>query len=68
MPEYVFKIQLPSPIPEDILRTELDKFIRELVKKYGVYEVSVKVTPKSPDADVEVEAEAEDEEPEESFP
>ena len=68
MPTYVFRIELPSPIPEDILRTELDKFIRELVRKYGVYEVTVKVTPKSPDADVEVEAEAAEEEGGESFP
>lgn len=68
MPTYVFRIELPSPIPEDVLRTELDKFIRELVRKYGVYEVTVRVTPKSPDADVSVSSDAVEEDGGEAFP
>ncbi len=43
MPRYKFVIELPVAIPEDVLRSELNKFIRELLKKYGEYTVEVKV-------------------------
>jgi hypothetical protein len=54
MPEYVFKFKLPAPIPQDVLKVELDKFIREMLRKYGVYEVNVEVKSTNPDAQVEV--------------
>ncbi len=64
MPEYVFKFKLPAPIPQDVLRVELDKFVREMLRKYGVYEVNVEVKSTNPDAQVEVDSETDGEEPE----
>ncbi len=43
MPRYKFVIELPVAIPEDTLRTELNKFVKDLLKKYGEYTVEVRV-------------------------
>ena len=45
MPRYTFEIDLPVAIPEDVLRTELQRFVRDLLKKYGKYRVEITVRP-----------------------
>ena len=45
MPRYTFEIDLPIAIPEDVLKTELQRFVRDLLKKYGKYKVEITVRP-----------------------
>lgn len=46
MPTYVFKIRVPVPIPEDILKIEMTKFMQQLLEKYGAIEIDVDVKQK----------------------
>ncbi len=43
MPTYTFKIRVPVPIPEDVLKVEMTKFMQQLLEKYGAIEIDVDV-------------------------
>jgi len=46
MPTYTFKIRVPVPIPEDVLKVEITKFMQQLLEKYGAIEIDVDVKQK----------------------
>jgi hypothetical protein len=46
MPTYTFKIRVPVPIPEDVLKVEITKFMQQLLEKYGAIEIDVDVRQK----------------------